>query len=236
MESGKTLYHSAFMAASSPLDPSPAASAIGFAGLVVLVSLLGYVVTTALGDWPALMLATLGAMLGASFATTRLVAHDLDWRPPQPLPSGWSPRLFGLSLVEPSAQRMTRRALHAVILLLALSAQAAAWLEEPRLLVITLGLSGLWYLLFRAVVDLASPPDPAEPPPPGGPSEAPDSVFPGLFQAAASLLVIVLIALGIAADTDRLWSPARWDDFQGLLLLVLLEAVSAPVAAVAGRR
>jgi hypothetical protein len=219
----------------SSLEPSPAASAIGFAGLVVLVALFGYVVTAALDDWPAIVLATLGAILGASFATTRIVAHDLDWRAPRPLPAGWSPRVSGLALTTTRAQRNAGRALHATILALGASAQAAASVEEPRILVATLALAGLWYLLFRAVVDLAAPPDPPEPSP-QVPGETPDSIFPGLFQAAASILALTLIYLAVAADNAWLWQPTIGDHFHGLVLVVLLEAVSAPVVAVAGRR
>jgi len=224
------------MRASPPsLEPSPAAGAIGLAGLVVIVGLIGYTVTAALDDWPTLMLASLGGMLGASFATTRIVAHDLDHRMPGPLPEGWVPHVLGIPVASAAARRIVRYAMHAAILALAASVQAAGWLEEPRLLTATLGLGGLWYVLFRTVVDLASPPeDPdLDPLPPGPP---PDSVFPGLFQFSTAALALSLISFGVTADTEWLWRPTTWDHHQGLLLLVLLEAVSAPVAAVAARR
>jgi hypothetical protein len=219
----------------SSLEPSPAASAIGFAGLAVLVALLGYIVTTALDDWPAIMLATLGAMLGASFATTRIVAHGLDDRAPAPLPDGWAPRVFGLSVSSGRARARVRRGLHATIAALAASVQLAAWLGEPRVLTATLALGAVWYVLFRAVVDLASPPErPGDEP--LAAAVAPDSVFPVLFQMSASALTISLLYLAIAADTPWLWRPTTWDHFQGPLLFFLLEAVSAPVARIAGRR
>lgn len=223
------------MAASSPtLEPSPAAGAIGFASLVVLVALLGYAVTTALDDWPALMLAALGAMLGASFATTRIVAHDMDPRPVPPWPDGWTPRVAGLALATPRAVRSATLGLHATIAALAGSVHIAGRLEEPRLLGLTLTLGVVWFALFRGVLDAASPPEvpgtmPAE-------GDAPDSVFPALFQASASLLALTLLYLAVTAETPWLWRPAIWDDFQAPLLFVLLEAVTAPVAAIARRR
>ncbi|MDP1571202.1 MAG: hypothetical protein Q8L86_14505 [Vicinamibacterales bacterium] len=220
---------------SSSLEPSPAAGAIGFAALVVLVALLGYIVTAALDDWPALMLATLGAMLGASFATTRIVGYDLDPRAPAALPDGWTPRVLGMAVATSGARAGVRRGMHLAILALAASVQVAGWLEEPRVLVLTLGLGGLWYTLFRAVVELASPPErPGDEPPPA--AEPPDSVFPPLFQMSASALALGLLYLAIATDTPWLWRPTIWDHFQGPLLFILLEAVSAPVAAIAGRR
>ena len=233
----KTIYHSSFMRTpSSPLEPSPAAGAIGFAGLVVLVALLGYAITAALDHWPALMLATLGAMLGASFATTRIVAYDLDPRARAPLPPGWTPRVLGVPLSTPAAHTRARRGLHATIVALAASVQAAGWLQDPRLLVATLALGGLWYALFRVVIDLASPPEQPGEEPFSIDAGPPDSVFPALYQAAASALALGLIYLAIAADTPWLWRPTTWDHFQGPLLFLLLEAVSAPVAAIAKRQ
>lgn len=223
------------MAASSPtLEQSPAAGAIGFASLVVLVALLGYTVTAALDDWPSIMLATLGAMLGASFATTRIVAHDLDPRPVPPWPAGWTPRVAGFALATPGAVRGATLGLHATIAVLAGSVHVAGRLEEPRLLGLTLALGVVWFALFRGVLDAASPPDVIGTMPVTG--DAPDSVFPALFQASASLLALTLLYLAVTADTPWLWRPAIWDDFQGPLLFVLLEAVTAPVASVARRR
>lgn len=220
---------------SSPLEPSPAAAAIGFAGLVMLVAILGYTVTAALDDWPALMLAALGAMLGASFATTRIVADDLDARAAAPLPEGWTPRVLGLA-VPTSAHVHLRRGLHLTILALAASVQAAGWLEEPPVLAVTIVLGGLWYGLFRAVVDLASPPErPGDLQAPTA-STQPDSVFSRLFQVSTATLALGLLYLAVTSDTPWLWRPTAWDHFQGLLLFVLLEAVSAPVAAIAARR
>jgi hypothetical protein len=233
----KTIYDSPSMhTPSSPLEPSPAAGAIGFAGLVVLVALLGYTVTTALDDWPALMLATLGAMLGASFATTRIVAHGLDHRTPAPLPDGFAPRVLGVAVASGQARARVRRGLHVTIVALAASVQLAGWMEEPRVLTATLALGGLWYVLFRAVVDLASPPERLGDEPVLSSGAPPDSVFPPLFQATTSALALGIVYLAVTADTPWLWRPTAWDHFQGLLLFVLLEAVSAPVAAVAGRR
>ncbi len=220
----------------SSLEPSPAAGAIGFAGLVVLVALIGYTVTAALDDWPALMLATLGAMLGASFATSRIVACDLDHRPPQPLPDGWAPRVLGIALASPKARTGARRGLHLTIAALAASAQLSGWLEEPRILTATLMLGGLWYVQFRAVVDLASPPERPGEEHGSVPGVPPDSVFPALFQASTSVLAIALLYLAVAADTPWIWRPTAWDHFQGPLLFILLEAVSAPVTAIASRR
>ncbi len=54
-----------------------------------------------------------------------------------------------------------RRGMHLTIVAPAASVQVAGWLEEPRVLALTLVLGGLWYALFRAVVDLASPVNPA---------------------------------------------------------------------------
>jgi len=220
---------------SSPLEPSPAAGAIGFAALVVLVALLGYTVTTALDDWPSLMLATLGAILGASFATTRIVSHGLDHQMPAALPDGWTPRVLGMAVTTPAARAGVRRSMHATILAIAASVQVAGWLEEPRVLALTLLLGGLWYALFRTVVELASPPE-REDDEPRVPVEAPDSVFPPLFQISTAALALGLLYLAIATDTPWLWRPTTWDHLQGPLLFVLLEAVSAPVAAIAGRR
>lgn len=276
-----------------PLDSPPAADAIRAAGAVVLAALAGYAAAAALDDWPALMLASLGAMLGASLAITRIVGRDLDAEAPRPLPENWTPRALGIKLRSPRDRRGARLALHGVIVLLAASAQVAGRLEEPRLLGATLALGGVWYLLFRATVDLAAPPEPfaldasglshepghepagaagdtpataadrparrAVPPEPcrettalapagspgglqapgsapGAADIAPPSVFPPLFQAAASLLAVTLLYAAVAADNAWLWRPTSWDDFQGPLLFVLLEAVSAPVAAVAARQ
>lgn len=223
------------MAASSPApEPSPAAGAVGFAGLVVLVALLGYTVTAALDDWPSLMLAALGAMLGASFATTRIVAHDLDPRPVPPWPDGWTPRVAGVALGTPRAVGRAVLGLHATIAALAASVHVAGRLEDARVLGVTLALGVVWFALFRGVLDAASPPEVPGTMPVQG--DAPDSVFPPLFQVSASLLALTLLYLAVTADTPWLWRPAIWDDYQAPLLFVLLEAVTAPVGAVARRR
>ncbi|MGE3276500.1 MAG: hypothetical protein AB7O67_15410 [Vicinamibacterales bacterium] len=194
------------------MEPSPAARALSAAGLVIGIALAVYAGVAALDDWPQVVVAALGAVLGAGVAVNAIVSRDIDpWR----LPPG------------PSA-RGAAWAHQATVVAVAGAVAAAGLTENPWWLALFVAAGALWLLTFRQLVAIVAADDPR--PPEKRPVETPPpSVYPRAFQAVTLAFAFALLYAAIAADTPWLWRPAIWDDYQAALWLVLLEFSSLPL-------
>ncbi|MGE0039561.1 MAG: hypothetical protein AB7H88_14335 [Vicinamibacterales bacterium] len=200
------------------MEPSPAARALSAAGLAISFALAVYAAVAAADTLPAILVAALGAVLGAGVAVNAIAARDLDPWPPPP---------------GPPAERQAW--LHQGALVAAVGAVSAAGVtENPWWLAAFVSAGALWLLTFRQLVAIVAADDPR--PPEQRPVEAPPpSVYPRAFGVAMLAAAMGLLYLGVAADTPWLWRPAIWDDYQGALWLVLLEFSSLPLTLVALR-
>lgn len=200
------------------MESSPAARAISIAGLVVFLGLLLYAGADAAGRWPSVLLAALGAVLGAGVASNAIVARDVDpWRlPPGPpaRPAAWAHQ--------------------AAVVAVASAVAAAGITANPWWLAAAVSAGALWLLTFRRLVAIVAADDPR--PPEARPVEIPpQSVYVPAFQLATVALALGLLYGGMATDWPWLWRPTTWDDFQGPLWLVLLEFASLPLTLAAMR-
>ena len=200
------------------MESSPAARAISIAGLVVFLGLLVYAGIEATDRWPAVLLASLGAVLGAGVAINAIVVRDVDpWR----LPPG------------PPA-RSIAWAHQATTIAVAAAVAAAGFTGNIAWLAAAASAGALWLLSLRRLVAIVAATDPR--PPEVRPVEVPPpSVYVHAFQIAMLTLALGLIYGGMATDTPWLWRPNAWDDFQGPLWLVLLELTSLPLTLAAER-
>jgi len=216
------------------LEPSPAGQAIGMASGVVLAATVIYLGTAAADALPELMLAAIGAVLGAGVAINAIVARDLDRSIP-PWPDGWQPRLAGVPLRGARARLGVIVGLHLAVVGVAAAVQTAGVREDWRWLLVANGCAVAWWALTRALVDVAAPPEPVDGPTAPARSYDGASVFALAFVLAAVTFAVVLLYAAIAADTPWLPSPRLWDHYQGVLWFVLLEFVALPLALVARR-
>jgi hypothetical protein len=200
------------------MEPSPAARALSAAGLAIAAALAIYAAASAADTLPAIVVATLGAVLGAGVAVNAIAARDID---PWPLPPG------------PPARRQA--GLHQATIVAAVGAVTAAGVTENGWwLAAFVSAGALWLLTFRQLVAIIAADDPR--PPDERPVEGPPpSVYPRAFTVAMLVSAVALLYLGVASDTPWLWHPTIWDDYQGALWLVLLEFSSLPLTLAALR-
>lgn len=219
---------------SSALEPSPAGRAIAIATAVVLVALLVYVATAAVDAFPALLLAAIGAVLGAGVGINTIVARDLDQRRPE-VPAGWTPSAAGLPVRHPRAQRAALAAVHGAILAVAVTLQLLGLTEQGAWLAGTVVAGAAWFAAIQLAAQLAAPPERLEIAPERPIETAGPSVFATAFVAAAVALALAVLYLAVAGDSPWMPTPRLWDHYQGVLWLVLLEFVSLPLTLVAAK-
>jgi hypothetical protein len=189
----------------SGTDGSPLRNAIRAASAVICLALVVYAAAAAADDWPALVMASLGAALGAGFTINALVARDLDGD-------------AGAAAIEP---RSTIPSVVVHQLLCVAIPSFIAWAgraEDPRWLIGAVALGPLWAWTLSTLVDAIE-----------RTGTSVRDIYPRAYQIAALSVAMWFIYGAIAADTPWLWRPTKWDDYQAPLWFVVLEFVSLPL-------
>lgn len=182
---------------------SPLRQAIGAASAVICLALIVYAAAAAIDDWPALVMASLGAALGAGFIINVLIARDLD----------------GSDAVSAAQNVRMPALLHQfVCLVIPASIGWAGRSEDPSWLIGAVALGPIWaWTLMRLVAAVET----------AGLSTR-DS-YSRAYRIAALSLALWFIYGAIAADTPWLWRATSWDDYQAPVWFVVLEFVSLPL-------
>src|SRR5687767_8517314 len=189
----------------SGMNASPLRTAIGVASAVVCLGLALYAAAAAADDWPALVMASLGAALGAGFTINALVARDLDGD--------------GAGDATRTRSPITRLFVHQ--LLCVAIPGFIAWAgrtEDPGWLIGAVVLGPLWAWTLSSLVDALE-----------RTGISVRDVYPRAYQIAVLSVALWFIYGAIAADTPWLWRATKWDDFQGPVWFIVLEFASLPL-------